>query len=160
MVGPATFNIRLTGEIAQQGVCVPTETLMAGCGTRTIPNYTAGLLPSYTPGPGGELFATPTRFVTQRPADYSACGGAGSTLDIQPVWLINRFVGAPGAFTLASVPEVAGSGNTRARAYKVAGEKFLATRVGRTLVLRAQTAPRSSTWTGMWTATLKAKRIR
>lgn len=166
MVGLATFNVRFTGQVGSQpGACVPAETLNPRCGTRTIPNYTAGILPGISVGPGGEYRWTPTDYTpTQRPPDYSTCGPPGLQLHVQPLWVTEVRYAGSGSFTLSSVPGVAGSGNTQARAKKAAAQRFLSTRVGRTLVLRAQDRPQAGgpalPFEGSWTATVKAKRIR
>jgi hypothetical protein len=164
MVGPAEFNVRFSGQWPQGGTCVPAETLNQGCGVRTIPNYVAGIVPSIGLGSIGEYNWNPAEYSpTQKPPDYSGCGGPGPQLHVQPPWVTEGRYVAAASFTLSSVPPVPGSGNTRARAKKVAAERFMSTRVGRTLVLRAQDRPRSNvpgSHEGSWTATIKARRIK
>jgi hypothetical protein len=143
---------------------VQAESLNPGCGTRAIPNYTAGIVPSIGLGPGGTYSWNPTEYTpTQRPPDYSTCGPGGLDLHVQPPWVTEvRYSGAAN-FELSSVPAVAGSGNTQARAKKVAAQRFMSARVGRTLVLRAQDRPGSQLglpFEGTWAATIRAKRVR
>jgi hypothetical protein len=163
MVGPANFNVRVTGEFPQAGTCISAETLNQGCGTRTISDYAAGIVATIGLGLRGEYNWEPADYTpTQRPPDYSACGPGGMQLHIQPPWVTEvRYASAAG-FKLSSVPYVPGSGNTQARAKKVAAERFMSTRVGRTLILRAQHRPQPAGGPseGTWTATIRAKRIR
>jgi hypothetical protein len=145
MVGPAAFDVRLTGEVPMQGTCVPAETLMRGCGSRTIPGYTAGILASIAAPSGEGYFWTPAPYLTQRPPDYSACGGA--QLSVQPIWRAVVRYGGAASFVFKRLD---------------LGARLLSTRVGRTLVLRAEDAPDNAVGAseGAWTATISARRVR
>ncbi len=145
MVGPATFDVRVTGEVARNGTCVPAETLMQGCGRRAVPAYTAGLFASVGAGVRSHYSWSPAPYLTQRPPDYSACGGV--QLSLQPLWRVGVRYGGMASFT-----------STR----RALGARFLATPVGRTLVLRAEDEPDNASGPseGTWTATIAAKRVR
>jgi len=160
LVGPATFDMKLSGLVPHQGSCVAAETISAGCGARSFRTYGILLQGVF----GAETAATyrwaPTEAAGTRPPGYSQCGG-GTTVatnpSIQPYWR-TRY-GPAAEFALATVPRGNTVGESRARAATAAASRILSTGVGKTLTLRAQQKA-SPPFQGSWTGKLTLKRLR
>lgn len=151
--------MQLSGQVpSPQRICVPAETLAAGCGTRPFPKYVIGLQGIIGVDTAGRYSWAPQEYRGQGRPDFTNCSGDARP-SIQPFWR-GRYDPAA-QFQLSSVPLGSTVGDTKALARKAAGKKILSTQVGRSLVLRAeQRPPQSGPFEGTWRGQVTLKRLR